>query len=289
MNNAFPPTHLLHKIRTHTGEWGDTFCTLLKTVFETSQSILKVRNHGLQTLQKPDGSPVTNADKIAQEIILKDIHALPTPFSKITIVSEELPPLPKASPQGDFWLIDPLDGTKGFIKGRPEFCINIALLRNGKTIFGLVGVPDRHLIYLAAEGTGAWKINIKTASFEQIHCRKLTAETLAQEGLRVVASTRPNSRSLLYKHLEKNCGNPKISTIQEMGSAVKILEIAEGNADYYYQPGPTMAWDISAPQIILEEAGGIIRKLDGHRLSYGKDDWKNSIFEVIGTSETLLD
>ncbi|QCE34233.1 3'(2'),5'-bisphosphate nucleotidase CysQ [Acetobacteraceae bacterium] len=289
MHKCFLKPFLFDKIKSQIGSLGECTCALVEASLNVSRLVLETRKSGLETQEKKDGTPVSNADKLAQDIILEKISTLGEKFSHVGIVSEELPPLPPAFQYGDFWLIDPLDGTKGFIIGKKEFCTNIALLKDGKPILGVVAVPAFSSIYFASQGKGAWKINAQTSSLKQIHCQKLTRDSLSEKGLRILSSSRHNSRRNLKQHLQKNRNNPKIAFIHEIGSAVKILKIAEGHADYYYQPGATMAWDIAAPQIILEEAGGAIRTLDGQCLSYGKNNWKNTIFEVLGTSEKIFD
>ncbi|MGR3811415.1 3'(2'),5'-bisphosphate nucleotidase CysQ [Jiulongibacter sp. NS-SX5] len=224
---------------------------------------------------KGDNSPLTRADKKSHECIVSVLEKL-TP--EIVILSEEnTEDIEGRLEKNLLWCIDPLDGTKEFIKKKTDFCINIALLQNGIPIEGYVAVPAKEEIYWAVKGKGAFKqlkngdkIAIKTRSFEK-----------SSSGLKIAASA---------SHLNEDTSNfinafdsPELCS---MGSALKFLKIAEGEIDIYPRIAPTMEWDTAAPQMILEEAGGKVLHYETLKpLAYNKEDLLNPYFVAFGNGE----
>ena len=175
-----------------------------------------------------------------------------------------------------FWLVDPLDGTKEFIKKTGQFTVNIALIENGESTLGVVLAPASGLEYFANRGNGAFK-RLDQAEPEKIHVSEID-----KEKLRIVAS-RDHAGPKVAAMLEKLPSAELVS----MGSSLKFCLVAEGAADLYPRFVPTMEWDTGAAQCILEEAGGAVCTLDGYRLGYGKEDTRNP--SIIAAGHPTLD
>ena len=231
--------------------------------------IMEIRARGFVVQTKPDASPVTEADTAAELLITAALRAA-TPG--IAVVAEEevaAGGLAKAGPT--CWLVDPLDGTRGFVEGLPDFTVNIGLVRDGVVVLGAVALPAQGTLYLGLIGSGAWK---QTAAGRE----KISARSPPAEGLRVLASrnhaTDPKLAALL--------ATLPVAEVTNIGSAVKFCRVAEGAADCYPRMGRTMEWDTAAPQAVLEAAGGSVRDMDGGVLHYGKPDWINPPFVCRG-------
>jgi len=220
---------------------------------------------------KADDSPLTRADKAANAVIVSQLELLN--FSA-PVVSEESKEIPFAQRQHYkyFWLVDPLDGTKEFIKRNGEFTVNVALVEENRPVVGVVYVPVSDELFFAAIGEGAYKETIE-------HPIKANAVKLEDLGLRVVAS-RSHLNEATQSFMEQ-LNKPKIVS---RGSSLKIIELAKGEADLYPRLAPTMEWDTGAAQIILEEAGGkIIDETTGNPLAYNKEVLRNNHFVAYGT------
>lgn len=232
-------------------------------------AILAVRARGFETLRKEDATPVTAADHAAEAVIVEGLRAA---APGIAVVAEEeiaaghLPDI-----GSEFWLVDPLDGTREFAALRDEFTVNIGLVRDGRAVLGAVGVPVYGELFLGQVGRGAWK---RTAAGEHA----IRARTPPPEGLDVFASRSHRDDPRLARFL---AGRP-VATVTNIGSALKICRLAEGMGDLYPRFGRTMEWDTAAPQAVLEAAGGTMRGLDGSELLYGKPGWENPGFVCTG-------
>lgn len=224
---------------------------------------------------KADDSPLTRADLLAHQVIAKRLAAL-TP--EIAVVSEEdEPSLKHRQPKGDFWLVDPLDGTKEFLAQNGEFTVNIALIRDGQAVLGVVLAPALGQAYWGADGLGAWRD--KAGRVEPIQAVKPLAPN---QPVRAVASkSHMNAETLAF--LDRL--GPHL--LVQAGSSLKFCRVAEGAADVYPRLGPTCEWDTAAAQAIVEAAGGQVSKLDGRPLRYGKPDVLNPHF--VASSVPLRD
>ena len=221
---------------------------------------------------KADRSPVTEADVAANDFL---ISALTKLHPKLKVVSEEaIEGANPTAPAEEHWLIDPLDGTRGFLQGKPEFTVNIALMRNGRPIAGVVHAPAIALTYLARIGEGAWR--------------------LEGEGAKIPIQTRPAERHRLTVVASKDHSGPRVRAMLErmdspaltsIGSSLKFCLVAEGRADLYLRDLPTMEWDTAAAQCIVEAAGGRVLELSGKPLGYGKPGLKNPAIITIGDPE----
>ncbi|MEZ7135385.1 3'(2'),5'-bisphosphate nucleotidase CysQ [Komagataeibacter sp. SM21] len=237
----------------------------LRLADEAADLIRDIRARGFATQVKSDSSPVTEADHAAEAHILKGLraHAPAIPV----VAEEEMAAGIRTDTGSEFWLVDPLDGTREFAAGRDDFTVNIALVRDGRPVIGAVALPAYHQLYGAGAGRGAFRID---ANGEQaIHVR-----TPPAEGLTVLASRHyaddPRLKDFLGGHTIAHLGN--------IGSAAKFIRVAEGIADLYPRLGTTMEWDTAAPQAIVEAAGGSVTTPDGATLAYGKPSWRNPHF-----------
>lgn len=222
---------------------------------------------------KSDYSPLTVADRTSNHYICSQLHEL---YPEIPVISEENRETDFSIRKNYklFWLLDPLDGTKEFLKRNGEFTVNLALIDSGKPVLGIVHVPFTHKTYYARKGHGAY--------LEQGICEpeKLTVSAYhpKAEGLRIVAS-RSHMNTETEEYLKRFL-NPKLLS---MGSSLKFMLVAEGLADLYPRLGPTSEWDTAASQIIVEEAGGQVLDLTSLKeLRYNKENLLNPYFIAKG-------
>jgi len=233
--------------------------------------ILEVYNSEYTIQHKEDNTPLTTADLAADEIICNALKAL-TP--EIPILSEESAYIPFETRQqwSRYWLVDPLDGTREFIKRNGEFTVNIALIENHQSILGVINVPVTDTDYYAWKGGHAHKKT--TATDVQI----INARTADKKNL-VIAGSRSHVSDKLKDYLDK------LGTIEllSVGSSLKSCMVAEGSVDLYPRLGLTSEWDTAAAHCIVEEAGGYITQTDGSALLYNtKDCLLNPEFFVFG-------
>jgi 3'(2'), 5'-bisphosphate nucleotidase len=239
-------------------------------------AILTIYNKGFTVEEKEDKSPLTDADLASHNLILKRLSEL-TP--DIPILSEESAKLSfeeRASWQ-TYWLVDPLDGTREFVKRNGEFTVNIALIHQHQSIIGVINVPVLDVDYYAWQGGGCYKAENKGVA-EKISVKKLDGSQLC------VAGSRSHGSEMMQKYMEKLGADSKagIETLS-MGSSLKFCLVAEGRADLYPRLGLTSEWDTAAAHCIVEQAGGYISKTDMSPLKYNtKDSLLNPFFFVFG-------
>lgn len=226
---------------------------------------------------KVDNSPLTLADLAAHNCIVAGLSRLACGYP---ILSEEAANIPYAlrSKWMHFWLVDPLDGTKEFIKRNGEFSVNIALIENGVPMLGVVYAPVLDVCYYAARGQGAF-VQRADQPAKAIHA----AEHRVGAAIRVVASrshSDARTAALLQKLGEHEC----IS----MGSSLKLCLVAEATAHFYPRLGPTMEWDTAAAHAVVHEAGGVVCDLAGQSLRYNKEDLHNPEFLVLAKVDEAL-
>jgi 3'(2'), 5'-bisphosphate nucleotidase len=218
--------------------------------------------------EKDDRSPVTLADEVAHDILIEGLRRLDpgTP-----IVSEEAEAATFEIRRGwtRFWLVDPLDGTKEFIKRRAEFTVNVALVENGEPVFGVVLAPAMDLLYWAAKGEGAWR-EVKGRPPQRIYSESLAPGT----PLTIVESLSHPSAEL-----EEYLKTIPVARRVKAGSSLKFCWVAEGKADVYPRLGPTMEWDVAAGDCIYRQSGR--RGERTSPLTYNKPDLRNPCF-IIG-------
>ncbi len=229
-------------------------------------AIMEIYAHDFDVRRKGDQSPVTAADERAEALILPGLRAL-TP--DIPIVAEEEAAagrIPKVG-RGPFWLVDPLDGTKEFIKRNGEFTVNIGLIADGVPAAGVVLAPAMGVLWSGACGR-AFRVDA-TGERRAIRCRALPAC-----GAVVLTSRSHNNPEALKTWMEQFPG----STLDFAGSSLKFCKVAEGSADLYPRFGPTCEWDTAAASAVLLAAGGRVETFDGVPLAYAKPDFRNPDF-----------
>jgi 3'(2'), 5'-bisphosphate nucleotidase len=257
---------------------GDTsadLTTLLESVARLAHTagerILAIYNSDFAIAQKDDRSPLTEADLASHHSIVAGLSGL-TPG--VPILSEESSTLPYAqrSLWQRYWLVDPLDGTKEFIKRNGEFTVNIALIEGGVPVLGVVYVPVSGVSYLACRGCGAAKQEPGREP-HPIRVRKVPG------GPVMVVGSRSHRGDSLNRFLD-NLGEHEMVG---MGSSLKLCLVAEGRADIYPRLGPTSEWDTAAAQCVVEQAGGHVTDTDMQPLRYNtKDSLLNPFFLVFG-------
>ncbi|WP_110948716.1 3'(2'),5'-bisphosphate nucleotidase CysQ [Pseudomonas bohemica] len=253
------------------------------------EAILPFWRSGVEVTAKSDNSPVTAADLAAHELLVAGLKALDP---SIHILSEEDAniPLSERSQWQRWWLVDPLDGTKEFIAGSDEFTVNVALIENGRVVFGVVSMPTNDRCYFGGAGLGAWRSD-NADHIEPIKVRQQPAES---EAFTVVASRRHSSpeQEKLLAGLSAVVGELKLTNI---GSSLKFCLLAQGSADCYPRLAPTSQWDTAAAQGVLEGAGGVVLNLAGDTFDYppresllnaffvalpGEASWRQALIEL---------
>ena len=229
-----------------------------KTIFFAGKRILNFQKKNIQIKYKKDQSPLTQADLASNKII---VSGLKKKFNNISIISEEN----KNRIVSDFFfLIDPLDGTKEFIKGSPEFTVNIALIKNKEPCYGFICIPKLEKIYWNNSSKSFVEINNKKKVIKCRNCfKRLDIEV---------------SKSHMDKKTEIFLQSIKYRKINSSGSSLKICNIAEGTSNIYPRYGETMEWDIAAGHSILKKAGGEIFDYNFLPFVYGKKNFLNKYF-----------
>ena len=231
--------------------------TLCQIAEMAGREILAVYKQGGEVWEKADASPLTEADLRADRVIRAGLEQH---FPGVFILSEES----RSSEESDgnsFFLVDPLDGTKEFIKRNGEFTVNIAWVANGQPIAGVVFAPALDELFYAGVGLGSWK-----RDKSGLHPIVVSTHS-AEQPLRVIGS-RSHGGEKLSEWLSSLRGS---YSFVAAGSSLKFCRIAEGGADIYPRFGPTSQWDTAAAQCVLEVAGGSVTDLDGKPLRYGLD------------------
>ena len=225
---------------------------------------------GASVTWKSDASPLTSADSASHDFLMEALRAL-TPG--IPVISEESDKVINGVVAADtsFWLVDPLDGTKEFIKGTNEFTVNLALIEAGQPVIGVVHAPALSLTYYGVRNLGSWRQTGDDPP-NPISTRRAGSSQLA------VVASKDHAGPLVSAMLSR-LRNPQL---RSMGSSLKFCLVAEGKADLYLRDLPTMEWDTAAAQCVVEAAGGGVYSLDGKPLGYGKGDLRNPAIMTVG-------
>ena len=244
---------------------------LIQTAERAGDAVLEVYNRAdVDVTYKEDDSPLTQADLASQEVIAQALQQL---APDIPILSEEskAAPFDTRKDWSTFWLVDPLDGTKEFVKRNGEFTVNIALIHQGAPRFGVVHAPVLETTYWAATSLGAFKVSGGERTPLQVAPHTSGA-------LKVVTSRSHAGEETeeLLAHLENYAPIERLS----IGSSLKLCLVAEGAAHLYPRFGPTMEWDTAAAQCVAEVAGAQVGDLSGARLRYNKENLLNAYFVV---------
>lgn len=233
---------------------------VLQLVEVAGQAILEVYTSAHDVSYKADDSPITRADRAAHEILSAGLRRLAPEIPVLSEESaEEHAPAVRHRWQ-DFWLVDPLDGTKEFINRNGEFTVNVALVRNHRPVLGVVAAPVLGTVYYGVEGVGAFVVRAGGTA-TPIHVRR------AGDPVVIVGS-----RSHRGDSLDDALVRIGPHELRPMGSSLKFCLVAEGNADFYPRLGPTCEWDTAAAQAVVEAAGGTVTTLDGQPLRYNERD-----------------
>ncbi len=243
-----------------------------KIAHEAALEIMKIYQTGDFSIEsKGDDSPLTAADLASHHCIVDDLNRLEPTFPILSEESDKIS-FEERSQWETYWLIDPLDGTKEFIKRNGQFTVNIALIHDHKPVLGVVYVPATDVCYFAAQGIGAFKQE-NGEKARQIQVRKLTTEKL------IIAGSRSHRTGELDDYLAK-LGEHEFMPI---GSSLKFCLVAEGKADLYPRIGLTCEWDTGAAQAVVECAGGQVISISDEPLLYNtKDELLNPYFIVFG-------
>jgi 3'(2'), 5'-bisphosphate nucleotidase len=258
---------------------------LTHTARSAGELILRYRGQNSDVTLKPDGSPVTHADQVAEELILNDLSRI---ASGVTVVAEEsVAVLPDGfNPDEPFFLVDPLDGTKDFIKGGKEFTVNIALVRKRRPVFGLIYAPALQVLYVTLSTTEAVCARLAPDRSEPLEALNPSPmRTRQADGALLKAVV---SRSHRNEQTDRYVASLPLSETAELGSSLKFAVIADGDADIYPRLSPTFEWDTAAGHAILNAAGGTVLTLDGQPLMYGKRETAllNPGFVALGREST---
>ncbi len=240
------------------------------------ETIMKIYNRDFSVGYKDDASPVTEADIAANQVI---VSLLREHFPQDGILSEETLDDESRFKAHRFWNIDPLDGTKEFIKKNGEFSVNIALVMGNHVLLGVVYMPVEGMLYYAVSSQGAYKENCHTGNLQRIFVSdRMNALRL------LVSRSHPSERTKELIERKKD----SLESITEMGSAKKGCVIAEGLYDIYYNFGHSMKWDTCAVECIVAEAGGQLRRLDGTSIDYTERNNLNKGFYIVNRVENCL-
>ena len=243
---------------------------------KAGEEILKYYTEDIHVTHKDDSSPLTKADLASNKIIMNALQQLDR---TIPILSEEsLVEWKERKNWTKYWLVDPLDGTKEFIKQNGEFTVNIALIENNKPILGVIFTPVKFDLYFAQKNYGSYKINSSSILINLQEATKIFVAN--QSSIKRIIGSRSHSNQTFDSWVNQNFPN---SEIVQAGSSLKFCLIAEGAADIYPRFGPTSEWDIAAGHIIVNEAGGRVNTFENIEINYNKkEDLLNPQFYAIG-------
>jgi 3'(2'), 5'-bisphosphate nucleotidase len=229
---------------------------------------------------KPDHSPVTDADEEAEALIAAELAKI---APGVPIVAEEAMAKGKSPKIGErFFLVDPLDGTKEFLKRNGEFTVNIALIEGGRAVLGVVLAPAKGRMFLGDGVNGAFELQARGGeALDLSGARRIHVRQAPSEGLTALVS-----RSHRDAQTDEYLTHYRIAKLADAGSSLKFALLAAGEADLYPRHGPTMEWDTAAGQAVVEAAGGTVTMLDGAPFMYGKvaQGFRNPSFVARGAS-----
>jgi 3'(2'), 5'-bisphosphate nucleotidase len=269
---------------------------------EAGEAILEVYHGKIDVSYKEDDSPLTLADKRAHSAIASHLWSDST--SSIPVLSEEGRQTPYEERKGweYYWLVDPLDGTKEFVKRSDEFTVNIALIKKNRPVLGVVSLPAKGCLYFAAEGLGSYKLEdvgavgqLVAAAGEYPHENE-ALKALIKAAIRLplqqsfkkspdqlnLVGSRSHGTEALSDFVEKMKQQYEKVDFVPAGSALKLCLVAEGSADIYPRFGPTMEWDTAAGHCVVEQSGGEVVDMDKRApLDYNKKDLHNPYFVCI--------
>ncbi|NMM64152.1 3'(2'),5'-bisphosphate nucleotidase CysQ [Clostridium sp. P21] len=247
----------------------------IDAAIRAGEKIMEIYSGSIEVEYKENNTPLTLADKQANDII---VDSLLKNFPEYSILSEEKKDTKDRLENDWCWIVDPLDGTKEFIKKNGEFTVNIALSYKHKSVLGVIYVPVTKELYYAVKGHGA---HLKLENL----FNKLQVSN-KKENLILVAS-RSHTSKQLSKLIEEN--KNKFKEVKNAGSSLKGCLIAKGEADVYYRFGLTSEWDTAAMQCIVEEAGGSFKQLDSSDMLYNRENTLNEKgFYIVNNEKNIF-
>jgi 3'(2'), 5'-bisphosphate nucleotidase len=253
---------------------------VIETAITAGEQVMKVYETDFEVSYKEDKSPVTLADEQADRLITR---LLSQHFPDYGVLSEENVINQETFDKKDCFIVDPIDGTREFVKKNGQFGVNIALSRDQESVLGVIYIPTERTIYFATKGEGAYKALVdESGVLKAIRSIRVSGRT---EDL-IVTMSHPFSGKTLKCLLAEN--ESKIGGYHYIGSSIKGCLVASGEADVYYRYGHTNEWDTAAMQVIVEEAGGIVRQMDGSALTYNRRNHLNEKgFYIVNRKENI--
>lgn len=255
--------------------------TLLKISLDAGREILDVYDKEIEVEMKEDDSPLTQADQRSHQAI---INGLQTEYGVIPVLSEEGADIPYEERKSwtAFFLVDPLDGTKEFIKKNGEFTVNIALIDAKYPVLGVIYAPVLDTFYFGKEGLGAFKLEnaseMEITDDEALVANSVRLPDEKDSGVVHVVASRSHMSAETEAFIDGLRGDHKIDVVSA-GSSLKFCLVAEGRANYYPRYAPTMEWDTGAGQAIVEAAGGKVLRFEDHeRFYYNRENLRNGWF-----------
>ena len=246
--------------------------SLIDTFLNAGKIAKEISNRGVKITTKPDKSPVTDGDLTVDKLLKTKIKSL-TP--NMLIVSEESVDLKTKNKEKNFWLIDPIDGTRDYIKKKDEYTLNAALIIDLKPALGVIYAPAKDRLFYSYGKDFAFEIN--NGKKINLNCKKINSnEIIGLEN----SGTTPSEIIDIYKKY-------KVSQMLKMSSSLKFCVLAAGEADIYAAKARAYEWDIAAGHAILEHAGGFITTHEEKKIFYGKDNYKN--LSIIAKRATSLE
>ena len=244
--------------------------SLIPSVLKAGKMIMEIYQGDITKKIKPDGSPLTKADKASERVLINELHRL---VPEILVISEETPESHSKISKKNFFLVDPLDGTKEFLKqdGKGNFTVNIGLIENHIPILGIVYAPALGRLFFGAQNFGSWEV------FDGVKTKLSIGKPKTDNVVAVSSVSHKDKQTEVW--LKEN----KISTTTSIGSSLKFCLVAAGQADVYPRFGPTMEWDTAAGDAILRAAGGKITNPDLSNFIYGKSLYRNGPFIAWGS------
>jgi 3'(2'), 5'-bisphosphate nucleotidase len=246
---------------------------LVPAVMAAGEAIMKVKQAGFDVEQKSDHSPVTQADKAANAILL---DALSQFYPEIDVISEEAEDSHRLASSQRYFLVDPLDGTKEFIRpdSKGNFTVNIGLVLDGQATGGIVYAPMRDMLFVGVANEASYLVHN-----QQCHLLDVDKPVASRPHNRTVALA---SRSHMDEHTRSFLEQHQIEDVVSVGSSVKFGYLAMGEADIYPRFAPTCEWDTAAGEAVLRGAGGYVTDATGNPHRYGKPSWLNNPFIAYG-------